>query len=195
MQLRLLIASTVIALQNVVVAQVERRPSLELIEVTSERLPAPLEGTGLVGKDDSEAYEEIVVVGEPTLRNLRVALRAAENRVYEVFNALNDDNEFDIYCYSETRTGTNISRRVCKPNFVDTATTNMGQAFLNYLRGGLGGAQAPSIAIVRFKSGILREKMTALANESPELREAMLRYDELAGAFETARQRILYTND
>jgi len=150
-------------LSNVVMAQVERNQGLELIEVTSERLPEAVSAaeTGLI-QDQSEALEEIVVIGDPTVRSLRGALRAAQDQVHELFNELNDDNQFDIHCYSETRTGTNISRRFCKPNYVDTTTAIEGQAYLNDLRDRFGGAQAPSIAIIRFKNGILREKLTAL---------------------------------
>lgn len=196
MRITLLIALTVIVLANVVLAQEERDPNLEPADVASERLPDAVSAseTSLI-QDESEAYEEVVVIGDPTLRSLREELRAAEDKVHALFNALNDDDEFDIHCHIETPTGTKISRRVCKPNYVDTATRNFGQAYLNFLRGEAGGTAAPSRAIIQFKNDILREKLTELINENAELRGAVFRYSQLSGAFESARQRILYTND
>lgn len=196
MRFILLAAFTMIAQPDVALAQGASNPISEPLDGTTERLPdsAPGVQTSLI-QDESDAYEEIVVIGDRSLTELREELRAAEDKVHELFNALNDDDQFDIHCHIETRTGTNISRRVCKPNYVDTATRNSGQAYLNFLRGEFGGAAAPSVAVIRYKNGILQEKMTALVDENAELRGAVFRYSQLSNAFDSARQRILYTND
>ena len=50
--------------------------------------------------------------------NLRVEIERLEVAVYERFNALNSDDEFDIHCLKQAPTGSNIPLRTCAPNFV-----------------------------------------------------------------------------
>lgn len=135
--------------------------------------------------------EEVLVIAPRTLGGLRDELVRAEDRVHELFNALNDDDEFDIHCFTETRTGTHIGRRVCKANYVDTATANDGQAYLAFLRGDLGTAQSPALSVLRYKNEILRQKLTQLVRENPELREAVAHFGELSENYEDARRAIL----
>jgi hypothetical protein len=52
----------------------------------------------------SEGLDEIVVRGERTLGAWRAQLQAARERMYDAFNALNSNNEFNIYCRTERRT-------------------------------------------------------------------------------------------
>lgn len=137
------------------------------------------------------AIEEVLVVAPRTLQSLRDELVRAEDRVHELFNALNDDDEFDIHCFMETRTGTRISQRVCKANYVDTATANDGLAYLAFLRGELGAAQSPAMSVLQYKNEILRQRLTALVSENFELREAVMHFAELSQNFEDARQEIL----
>lgn len=171
--------------------------SLDLIEVSSERLPPGAETAAQAGvtQNELDVDEEIVVIGDPSLRALREELRAAEDHVHDLFNALNDDDQFDIHCHSETRTGTKISRRVCKPNYVDAATDVQARAYLSFLRGDAAGASLPSQATIQYKNDILREKLTTLVNENAELREAVMHHAELSSAFDSTRQRVLYTNE
>lgn len=144
-----------------------------------------------VAGEAGAADEEIVVVGQATLRSLREQLIRAEDHVHELFNALNDDDEYDIHCHMETRTGTNISQRVCKPNYVDNATSVEGQSYLAAIRGEFGSTRPPASAVINVKSRVLREKLTAFVNENEELREAVSHFTELTENYESAQQQVL----
>ena len=135
--------------------------------------------------------EEVIVVGDQTLVGLREELYRAQDHVHELFNALNDDDDFDIHCHTETRTGTHISRRVCKANYVDKATAIQGQAFLSFTRGETGSAQPPSAEVIQFKNGILKQKLTDLVNANSELRDAVARFSELSENYDSAQRKIL----
>ena len=165
-----------------------RSQGLEPIEITVERLADDATRGGL--EYESAVDEEVVVVSRRGLVGLRAQILAAEDRVYALFNALNDDDQLDIHCYTETRTGTNISRRVCKPNYVDSATAVDGQSQLSALRSELGSAQMPSRTVIQSKDRILRDKLAALVNDNAELRDAVVRHAELRATYESARQQI-----
>lgn len=156
----------------------EPAPVVESDEITSE---SPL--------------EEVVVIGRETLNSLREELRQAQDHVYDLFNTLNDDDEYDIHCHMETRTGTHISRRVCKANYVDEATSIQGEAYIAFLRGEPGSAQMPATAAIELKNRILREKLTELVNANAELREAVTGFAELSENYENARQQIRHSRE
>jgi hypothetical protein len=48
----------------------------------------------------------------------------AEDQLYELFNANNENDLNDIHCTKVKSTGSNISKRVCEPNFLVNARTN-----------------------------------------------------------------------
>jgi len=163
-------------------------------EERSQALERPLVSTSPVDSDpitSEPPVEEIVVVGDRTLRSLTEELRRAEDYVHERFNALNDDDQFDIHCHRETRTGTNISRRVCKANYVDSATAVEAQANLASLRGEFGVSQMSPRATIQYKNRILREKLTEFVNEDAQLRESVTHFAELRENYENAKRQIL----
>jgi hypothetical protein len=174
-----------------------RLPGLLLILAECALGTAMAQATGGESGEDSArseagtADEEIVVVGQATLRSLREQLIRAEDQVHELFNALNDEDEYDIHCHMETRTGTNISQRVCKPNYVDIATADEGQSYLATIRGEFGSTRAPASAVISVKSRVLREKLTTFVSENAELREAVAHFTELNENYASAQQQVL----
>jgi hypothetical protein len=58
----------------------------------------------------TEKIDEITVLGTRSMRTLRLEVQAARERVYDLFNSLNSDDEFDIHCRNVPRTGTRIPR-------------------------------------------------------------------------------------
>ena len=84
-----------------------------------------------------EDVEEVIVPGR-RLENLRVEIERLEEVVYERFNALNSDDEFDIQCLKQAPTGSNIPLRTCAPNFVIRAEADSAQGMLTDGRSGDG---------------------------------------------------------
>lgn len=82
--------------------------------------------------------DEIVVPGR-TGEQLRVEIERLENSVYERFNALNSDDDFDIHCFEQAPTGSNIPVRTCWPNFALDAEKRAAGNSLHRMQGVGGG--------------------------------------------------------
>ena len=118
---------------------------------------------------DNDADQGQIVIDDLSRSELRAEIEKIQNEFYRVFNASNDDDDFDIVCQSFTQTGTNISERACEPKFV---TDRRGQNAKDYQDGfdellsqeALLDELEPSFAQ-------LTAKMNALASESEYFRE------------------------
>lgn len=122
-----------------------------------------------------DTLEEIIVYGDRSLHLLREDTIKAEEAVFTAFNALNGDDEFDIYCIEEARTGTRIKTRWCRANFVRNVTSHPRHSgFIKSRR--LFGPYIPDWAGVAKKHRQLEAEMEALATEHPELLDALVAY-------------------
>ena len=68
-------------------------------------------------EEPSELMEEVIVYGAKPLIKLKQEMRGAEDALFDLFNSINTDDNFDIRCYKEVPTGSKIPRRVCKTNW------------------------------------------------------------------------------
>jgi hypothetical protein len=135
-----------------------------------------------------EAPEEIIVTGEQSLTQLQVKIELAQDRMFGLFNELNDDDRYDIQCTVQTRTGTLISQRVCLPEFLRKAIELDGKAFLASVQGtsdegGITGSSAAHTAVpqaeIDYRYPILKKKMNTLAGENAEFADAVAEHHEL----------------
>ena len=95
------------------------------------------------------------------------------------FIALNGNDEFDIHCFKQAPTGSNIPLRRCAPNFVVQAEA---QASENTVLGrGRADTRITRDYAILFeqKSKALTEEMQRLAREDPQLMRDLVRLDEL----------------
>ncbi|MCI5105985.1 MAG: hypothetical protein MRY76_04675 [Pseudomonadales bacterium] len=70
---------------------------------------------------DNAEEGEVVVIGELNRAEVTQFIEEAEDQLYAIFNANNDDDRFDIECGDFTPTGSHIKRRVCEPRFMTEA--------------------------------------------------------------------------
>ena len=75
----------------------------------------------------ADASDEIIVRGKRSLFRLRIETEAARERVWQVFNDINSDDDFDISCVDARRTGTHVASRACRPNYANRATSRAGK--------------------------------------------------------------------
>lgn len=68
--------------------------------------------------------EELIIISELSRSEVNSLIVEAEDQMYEVFNANNENDMNDILCSKVKSTGSNISKRVCEPNFLVNARTN-----------------------------------------------------------------------
>jgi hypothetical protein len=71
--------------------------------------------------------EEIVITGKTPVPQIRKQLRLVEARLYEEFNLLNDDNDFDIVCRDHRPVGSHFPRTLCKTNIYWDALEEMSE--------------------------------------------------------------------
>jgi hypothetical protein len=133
--------------------------------------------------------DEIIVHGR-TPPALRVEIERAEDAVFERFNAITSNREFEIHCELEKATGTRIPQRVCAPNFLHQAQERAGRDVVLALQG-FSGAQTEEMyagqASVEYKQ--LEGEMKKLASEDPQFFSALQHLVELREAAKEAAKR------
>jgi len=68
---------------------------------------------------------EVIVIADLNRSEVQGFIEEVQAQFYEIFNANNDDDRFDIVCYEATPTGSHIKREVCEPKFfVDARSAN-----------------------------------------------------------------------
>lgn len=124
--------------------------------------------------------EEVIVPGKVP-ENIRVEIERLETAVYDRFNDLNSNDEFDIHCVMQAPTGSNIPLRTCVPNFVLRAESAAGRRMLTDGRGGAGNNNNPAEQRARMeeKGRELNEEMQRVARQDEELLRDLVRLDEL----------------
>jgi hypothetical protein len=133
--------------------------------------------------EPTETIEEVVVYGNKSLVQLRRELYKAEDAVFDLFNSLNSDDEFDIHCYKEAPTGSHIKKRVCKTNyFRDLIGEATRQAFLT-------GMYHHPVAKIKQKDELMRKEMEALLVERPKLLKALNEYSDAKQVLESEHRR------
>ena len=134
--------------------------------------------------------DEVIVRGRRPA-NLRVEIERLEVAVYDRFNALNSDDEYDIYCLEQAPTGSNIPLRTCAPKFVIDAESGSASRMLTDGRGGAGNNNSPAehAMLMEEKSRKLTAEMQRLAREDEILLRDLVRLDELKQLEATEAQR------
>lgn len=127
----------------------------------------------------SDSVEEVVVYGKKSLTRLRAELHLAEENVFDMFNSLNSNDEFDIHCRDQSQAGTRIKRRVCKPNYAKGLRSEATQRWLNSGDANTTDGQnfVPMSAQIQAKEKQLRAEMELLVMQHPEFLEAVAEYD------------------
>ena len=134
------------------------------------------------------SLDEIVVSGErEKLSAARKALVEADDHFYEVFNARNDNHDYDMLCREETRTGTRISGRVCTPRIVEEGT----QAEAARLQLAAGGSVmiVDEDAIRAAAMVEMRKRVLERLKKDPELLRALLERAKLQQHYESLRKK------
>ncbi len=113
------------------------------------------------------AIDEVTVTEKKSVRQLRIALKRADDRVFALYNDLNTDDSLDIICKKEARIESQIKYRVCKSAYHREMESESAHDLL-----GEGGLGLPSNAPGGHYS-IVRSNMKKLMTEHPELLRAV----------------------
>lgn len=140
---------------------------------------------------------EIVVTPLMNRRNLRSLISQVEEDFVKRFNELNQDDDYDVDCYSYTSTGTHLTKEICEPKFFRNARREDAQLSalnMNQLKKGtpvlakLELVQVQSdeeLALgVKQKYAVMQEKVAELTNSDQALTTLIKNLNELNYALE-----------
>jgi hypothetical protein len=164
-------------------------------------------GAALAQVIQEGALDELVVESSRAkLVELRRAMVNAEDRFYERYNQLNTDDDFDVHCAEEARTGTRLERRYCRPVFEAAEMEREGEEYFWYLHrsetdeafrmasgqaGGLIGAPpSPAILQIEARRPEFRRTMREITGNNPELISLLRERSDLAKQYEQARRKL-----
>lgn len=136
----------------------------------------------VLAAQDNTTIEEIEITGQRSLVGLRLAITVAEDGMYLLWNELNEDDLFDIYCVREARTGALIKQRRCEPGFVTEATSLNARDFFSQAFGSSGGGvitpNNPQ-AVVDYYTPIYHQKMKDMILKNSQMLEAVVNLQNL----------------
>ena len=145
------------------------------------------EGVSTGVASNNEAIDNIVVVGQKSLAELRKDVFEAEEDFYAVFNKLNDEKDFTVRCHYETATGTHIKNHVCRARFVTKAFSAHAARNRNDLSRVANQDSNPAFAA---KTAKYQEAVETLVATNPELQTAFLRYNDKRAQFFAEREEV-----
>ena len=131
------------------------------------------------------------VVTRQRLSSMRREIERAQEDLYKLFNANTSDHRLDMHCHQEMPTGSRVSRRVCRPQFVDDATMQGAWDMMSYIYSQCGEAVCPvnSVSLemgaavaqepfskLRYMAKRLDDEMLRLAHDNPDVAKALADY-------------------
>jgi hypothetical protein len=135
-----------------------------------------------------EKVDEVIVPGRRP-QNLRAEIERLEHVVYERWNALNSNDEFDIQCLDSEPTGSNITQTRCAPNFVIRAEARAAEDAIDGARADLTSFNTDYLLGMEEKSRQLNEEMQRIAREDEQFLRDLVRLDELRQLQATEREQ------
>ena len=134
-------------------------------------------------EEPPETIEEVIVRGSKSLIELKHEMYRAEDVLFDFFNLLNTDDQFDVRCYDEVPTGSKIPQRVCRTNWfrdlhsAETQKLMRGEPFM--------------YPVFRNKKmdERLNELMSKAIREQPKMLDTLARYSEAKQTLGSERKR------
>ena len=129
--------------------------------------------------------EEIQVLGTRTLYSIRMEIVDEENKIFSMFNELNSDDRFDIFCDNIAPTGSHIKQRVCEPRFVTETRAQMTQDYVRGI-GMLVGSSDLEVETAMEREELEKEHLR-IAVEHPKYLEMLTELTNLRDTLESRR--------
>lgn len=129
--------------------------------------------------NNQAVLEEVIVIGQHSISTIRREMFNTQDLVYDTFNELNNEDEYDMVCVNEARIGSQIKYKTCRPRFMMEATSD---AYVDWRDNGLA---AVNMAEMRRKSMRQREIMADLANNNPQFMNQLKKRLALKNAYKS----------
>jgi uncharacterized protein len=140
--------------------------------------------TGPAVAEPTATPEDVIIVREKEIEDLRLRVERAEDDVFARFNEINSDDSYDIHCYERGPIDSRIARRVCLSNAARAADTAIADATVRAMQGsGVGtstGVAQARRATQRDTEQRVHDELGRLAQDDPTLRA---RVERLGNAY------------
>ncbi len=153
--------------------------------------------------------DEVLIEGRGATQNeLLQQLVNVENRFYERYNELNDNDDFDVNCTREAPIGTRLQGRSCRAVYQEKAERTEGQESywwyfhtmdLGAASGGIMGRErqparavsppAPAMLAILARRDEFRKTMVEVTSRNPELVRLLQERAELVKRYEAGLRR------
>lgn len=138
---------------------------------------------------EQEPLEEITVIAPQSLRSIYSDMVAAQEVTFDLYNALNDDPDFNIICRREKPAkdacnpiANSWPTQVCTTPYYDREIARETQDVL------AGFADFGDATVdIQHHLELLAVKINELATDSPEFHEALIRYRDLKNGYDVER--------
>jgi hypothetical protein len=137
------------------------------------------EGQSAALQQPTESFDEEVTVRGMQLGTLRDLIEEAELALFDRFNEINSDDQFDIYCYRRVELGSKMPHRRCLPNYWREAEMRIGEETARRLQGSSSLNSQMFVTEQSYKGQLLVEEMRRLTVEDEELLAAAARLENL----------------
>ena len=132
---------------------------------------------GSAASDEVKDMDEVVVSERKPVSELRLELQQIEDKMYEVFNRLNQDDAYDIECRKIRPIGSQIPVSTCKAKLywqsLERANENNENDESAY--------EVDSVTSPGMHEELLRQKMLRLAIDEPQFLEILKERKRLIG--------------
>jgi len=142
--------------------------------------------------------DEVTVNGERVkLEAMRKELVQLEDKFYDRYNELNTNDDFDIHCIEEARTGTRFIKRSCRAVYQERAFAEEGQAAFKILQRfrekgpqiADGGPPVPATLIVQRRLPEYKKNLEDVARKDPELTRLLEERGKLIEKYDSALKK------
>jgi hypothetical protein len=185
--------------------------SLGLSALAILGLPASA-ATAAVERSRDDSLDELVIESRRTkLTEMRDEMVRLEDRFYELYNAANEIDDFDIYCTRDTRAGTRLTARHCRAVYEIAAVNDESQEYIRFLQRNMpdanaasaqvpgqpkppppvvGGPPIPAIMMIEARRPEFRKAMAQVTRDHPELVRLLKEREKLEKRYHASRRRI-----
>ncbi len=147
------------------------------------------------GEGNSEAFdeitrsipiEEIVVTAERSSSSIRSQMEQIRNKLFDDYSAVNEVDKYDVDCRKTRWTNSQIPQDFCWPVFFERALADNAQGSII----GLNLLETPANVARQHQTDWdgLRNNVARVANENPEIKEALLEFLRLDAALTRKKQ-------
>lgn len=133
-------------------------------------------------EEEEQELDEVIVSGM-TLRQMRDAIIAAEQRFYDRYNEVNREDDFDIHCRNHAPLGTRIKRRECLIAFQEEAQMMYARAVLN------GDYSTDPVMMTLERRDEFRRNALAVINGDGRLRKLLRERERLEEKYQAERKK------